>query len=616
MKRADPQYFNDRRDASAWRSRGLLALYGFGVASLIAAVVTFIAHNWTYLGTGIKLGGLGAALIICACVWVIKGFDRRSAQSFGIAAQVLIGVWLAAAGQIYQAPGGLQDLLLTWAVLGLPFALASRSAAHWAVWFGVIWLAAMSPTGLMIISAIGTDWKALILLSAAVVLGVGLIVSPHQRGPVWLSALLAMGIGALAVGASWVGLIEPEWSGRYGPSLLAFVVLLALGWRSYSLKIAPTTAIFAGAMAVVIVSVAGHGVEKFVDDSVLFFLIMTVVVCGATYGLALFFKHLRSFIDVDGSEAEPSDANPWYMDALVGAGGVLSAGFACGLIGAVIGLSGLLENNLGLSLSVIGLGVYSLSIMIRRAKSGQFTRFLFGTFILVGMGCLTFGLGDMASEIIVAGLALLTLSVLTVWLVDGDQILSALMAVTACVAIAFVTGSDLSFTFYLGLYTALALVFGTVMLRGRLHLGAVAVFFAAAILTGLISTVDLGSTVDIDASLIDWVSVIVGLSGGAWLWVSYSRTTGPSWPVFIVLILIAIILPLGAVPAMLLLILAYSIGSRALFLIGIIAMAWFLFSAYFDLSMTLMALSGVMAAVGVGLLGLWAFASKRVEIAS
>ncbi|MGJ8559799.1 MAG: DUF4401 domain-containing protein [Litorimonas sp.] len=135
-------------------------------------------------------------------------------------------------------------------------------------------------------------------------------------------------------------------------------------------------------------------------------------------------------------------------------------------------------------------------------------------------------------------------------------------------------------------------------------------------MTGLTATFDLGQLADMDWTLINVASVLCGAVGGAWLWTSYCRTTGPSWLVLTGLILIAVILPFGAVPAVLLLILAYAIGSRALFLIGVIVMVWFLFSAYFDLSLTLMALSGVMAVVGAGLLVLWAFASKRVEIAS
>ncbi|GHA82753.1 hypothetical protein GCM10009069_02440 [Algimonas arctica] len=620
MELAGSHYFTEIRDTQAWRSRGLLALYCFGVASLIAAIVTFIAHNWTYLGTGMKLGGLGAALIICAGLWVIKGFDRPSAQSFGIAVQVLIGVWLAAAGQLYQAPGGLQDLLLTWAVLGVPFVLVSRSAPHWAVWFGVIWLAAISPMGLEVLAAVGPDCLDAIWLAGAVILGAGVMGSLYKRSPVWLSALLAIGLGILCIGASWLGLFDAKRLGQFGPSLIALVLLGVTGWRSYALKVASPTAIIASAVAIVCVSIFGELISGVFDEPVLFFFLMTGLVCAATFGLVVFFKHLRVFIDADEPDTDGADTDPWYMDALIGAGGVLTAGFACGLIGAVIGLSGLMESNWGVSLSIIGAGVYALSIAIRQRQPGQFIRFMFGTFILAWMSCLALGLGEAASETFVAGLVLLGLSIVTVWLVSGDRILSALMAVSACIGMAFIItellGQSWDVAVLMCVYTVLGLVFSTVLLRGRVHIHLTAVFLIAAIATGLIAGMDMGHLADSSWTLIDIVNGLLAAAGGAWLWLRYVRSTGLTWPIFVVLIVIAIILPTGAVPAMLLLMLAYSIGSRALFLIGVIAMAWFLFSAYFDLSMTLIALSGIMATVGVGLLGIWAFASKRVEIAS
>lgn len=620
MERATPEYFLDTRDLKTWQARGLLALYGFGVASLIAAIVTFVAHNWTYLGTGLKLGGIGAAIIICAAVWIMKQFDSRVAQSVGVGAQVLIGVWLAAAGQIYQAPGGLQDLLLIWAVLGLPFALASRSAAHWAVWFGIVFLAAMSPTGLKLLSTVGPDQHAMILFSAGLILGTGLVVSLHKRAPIWFSALLAVGVSILCVGASGSGLLDPEWLGHYGPSFIALAILFVIGWQGYMRKSVSTTAILSSAATVVIVSIFAYFLAELLDDGFLFFFVMTGLVCAGTYGLVLVFKHLRTFIETDGASEAVSDDSPWYMDALIGAGGVVTAGFASGLIATIIGLSGLLEDNWEVSLLVIGAGIYGLSAFMRRTTSGQFIRFLFGTFIMVGIGCLAFGASGVVSETIIAGFALLVLSGLTVWLVPGDRILSALMAVIACIGIAifFIEIMDQAWNHavLMSVYAALGLAFGTMKLRGRVHLSVAAIFLIAAILAALIA--DLGLSQDDGTGWTDFdvMNVVIAVFAGLWLWFTYCRELGPSWPVLTALIVIAIILPIGAVPAMLLLILAYSIGSRALFSIGVIAMAWFLFSAYFDLSMTLMALSGVMAAVGVGLLGLWALASKRVEIAS
>lgn len=618
MIRAAAHHFTNTRDAQAWRSRGLLALYGFGVASLIAALVTFIAHNWTYLGTGMKLGGLGTALIICALVWVIKGFDRNHAQSFGIAAQVLIGIWLAAAGQIYQASGGLQDLLLTWAVLGLPFALASRSAAHWAVWFGIIGMAALSPIGLILGSAIGPEWKAYIFLAGGVLVGLGLLANLYKRGPIWLSGFLALEFSVLLIGASWIGLFEPNWLGHYGPSFVALILLLGPCRYAYQQRLMSTTSILVSAVLVIMVSGLGHFLADIIDTNLLFYVIMTGLVCGGTYGLVRLFQYLRGLTPTDTDQPSPDDGHiPWYMDALVGVGGVMTAVFACGLIATVISLSGLLERNWEVSLFVIGLGVYSLSILMQRRSSGQFTRFLFGTFILVGMLCVTVGFGDLVGDDLGAGSMLLTLSIVTVFLAPGDRILSVLMAVTATIAIAWIY-NDLtswgSYTFaLLGVYALIGLAFGTVVLRGRVHLGIAAVFLLAAM-----AAVVIPFSYHVSAADMNWDVINIALAAvcGGWLWFSYVRTTGPSLPTLIALMVIAIILPVGAVPAMIILILAYSTGSRPLFLIGIVAMAWFLFSAYFDLSMTLLALSGVMAVVGGGLLGLWAFASKRVEIAS
>lgn len=600
-----------------------MALYGFGVASLLAAVVTFIAHNWTYLGTELKLGGLGVALILCAGMWVLKGFDGRSAQSFGIAAQVLIGVWLAAAGQIYQAPGGLQDLLIIWAGLGLPFALASRSPAHWAVWFGVIGLAALSPMGQMLSGSIGLDWKPFVLLFGGLILAVGLIGSLYKRAPIWLSTLFAVVLCVLWVFASWVGLGDFNPLGRYGPSLIALTLLLALCRYVYASRVMSTTAVLVSAVPVIVVSVLAHLLSKFVDDGILFFLIMTGLVCGATYALVLVFKHLRTLspnTGVSASDDRSAHENPWYMDALIGVGGVVTANFAIGLIAMTIALTGVLERNWGVSLCVIGAGVYGLSVFVRRHQSGQFLRFLFGTIILVGMACLSVGIAEVMDSLLIGGLLLLALSVVTSLIISDDRILSSLMAVSACVAIAVIASDSVptmqAVAVLLPIYACVGLVFGTIVMRGKIHTGIAGVFLLAAVLTGIVTSNDMFGAVPLSWTAVTAVNACVAVCGGLWLWFVYTRESGPSWPVLITLSLIALVLPIGAVPAMLLLILAYTIGSRALFLIGVLATIWFLFSAYFDLTVTLMMLSGIMAAVGAGLLGLWAFASKRVEIAS
>lgn len=61
----------------------------------------------------------------------------------------------------------------------------------------------------------------------------------------------------------------------------------------------------------------------------------------------------------------------------------------------------------------------------------------------------------------------------------------------------------------------------------------------------------------------------------------------------------------GIAAAMLLLALAYLLGSRMLAALGAVAQAWFLSRFYYDLDLTLLQKSGMLAAAGALLLGLW-----------
>ena len=176
-----------QRDNGVWYHRGLRLIFIFGLVSLIAAIVTFTAHNLTYLSTVGKLFGLGALLLVAVGLWVRLGLDKTlGAVMAGIAAQVMIGVWLAAAGQLYQAPGGLQDLLVIWAVLGLPFALASKHAAHWALWLALILGVSTSSLGQYLTPWMGTWVAEMKLLFWGVLFTVISMGALWRKAPIWL----------------------------------------------------------------------------------------------------------------------------------------------------------------------------------------------------------------------------------------------------------------------------------------------------------------------------------------------------------------------------------------------------------------------------------------------
>jgi len=97
-------------------------LIGLGVCLLIAA-------NWNVLPASVKLTGdfilLGG--LICATYYSMQKQHRGLRELFTIFSFLLIGGTIGLIGQVFQLSGGWNSFALTWALLGLPFVILSRS---------------------------------------------------------------------------------------------------------------------------------------------------------------------------------------------------------------------------------------------------------------------------------------------------------------------------------------------------------------------------------------------------------------------------------------------------------------------------------------------------------
>lgn len=118
-------------------------LVGVGATLLLAGVVCLVAYNWAGLGRWARFGLAQAALllVLAAAAWVGPG--TRYGKLLLTATIVLVGPLLALFGQTYQTGADLSDLFRSWALLTLPWVLASRFAPAWLVWLVIAeaWLA-------------------------------------------------------------------------------------------------------------------------------------------------------------------------------------------------------------------------------------------------------------------------------------------------------------------------------------------------------------------------------------------------------------------------------------------------------------------------------------------
>jgi uncharacterized membrane protein len=224
------------RDHAAWASWAGRVLLAIGAGHLLAGIVSFFAYNWADLSALAKFATVEAALVIALAGAWFAGIERAVGQVLLIGASILVGVLLAVIGQVYNTDADAYSLFAAWAVLILPWTLASRSAAHWAVWLVVVYLAlslygeqVLIPENLFLRSAfevaLGTLAAVVLILRETVV----------RRGMAWLAAgwtrigLLMATLGLLFWPA---GAYIMDWQGEfYAP--VAFVIALALGAIAY-----------------------------------------------------------------------------------------------------------------------------------------------------------------------------------------------------------------------------------------------------------------------------------------------------------------------------------------------------------------------------------------------
>jgi len=109
-----------RRDLpwSLWLDRGLLIL---GVALIVAGVGYFFAHNWQHLTENDKLGLAGGSVLIAFIGAIYAGADSFLGKLMLLTASLLVGVFIAVFGQIYQPGADTYELFQAWALLIFPW---------------------------------------------------------------------------------------------------------------------------------------------------------------------------------------------------------------------------------------------------------------------------------------------------------------------------------------------------------------------------------------------------------------------------------------------------------------------------------------------------------------
>src|SRR5258708_2400351 len=119
----------------AWINRSLLFS---GAALTLAGIVYFFAYNWSRLPSMAKFSLVEIVLVGCLVGAWKAGLDKIAGQVLLLAASMMVGVFLAVFGQVYQTGADPYELFVGWAVLISAWVLIGRFGALWIMWLVLI----------------------------------------------------------------------------------------------------------------------------------------------------------------------------------------------------------------------------------------------------------------------------------------------------------------------------------------------------------------------------------------------------------------------------------------------------------------------------------------------
>ncbi len=217
-----------------WTERLLAAL---GAVLVLAGVVYFFAFNWAELSRHAKLALAGLGLLLTLARPLVYGTEDPVGKILVCAAGMMVGVFLAVFGQVYQTGADAYELFVAWGALILGWAALARSAPLWILLAVIVNLAVVLYVDQT--APLSPRWEALVIALLIALDGAALAAREVavSRGAHWLASRWTRYVlGYAVVFLAFLPLLEialrPQ---RVGPGelvagLVAFGAHVAVAW--------------------------------------------------------------------------------------------------------------------------------------------------------------------------------------------------------------------------------------------------------------------------------------------------------------------------------------------------------------------------------------------------
>lgn len=118
-----------------WVANILLAL---GIALFLSGIVFFFAFNWQNMLPLHKFAAIESGILFCILGAIFYSARSSFSALYLTGSSILVGVFLAVFGQIYQTGADAYQLFTAWAILILPWAVIAQFTPLWFIWLIIV----------------------------------------------------------------------------------------------------------------------------------------------------------------------------------------------------------------------------------------------------------------------------------------------------------------------------------------------------------------------------------------------------------------------------------------------------------------------------------------------
>ncbi|MCP4156087.1 MAG: DUF2157 domain-containing protein [bacterium] len=300
-RKAALDYFDSRLRWTFWLNHVLLFL---GTALVLSGIVFFFAFNWQKLTAFTKFAAIEAGLVICILLALKSGLDKPVGKVFAISAGLLVGVFLAVFGQVYQTGADSFEMFAGWTLLIAGWVVVSRSAAFWIMWLTILNIAVILYWE-QLLGPARIAPESMLFLALAVIDTAMLALSEWGRkkqiqwlAPRWYRQLLWVSILTFLVIPSMIFIID---GGRlYILDFAAWILVMAAGYRYYRYYAPDLLSLTTWMLSLCAIILTGIGrviFHKSNDDIAFLFLFFGLIVVGVFSGAAYLLRIIAKQID-------------------------------------------------------------------------------------------------------------------------------------------------------------------------------------------------------------------------------------------------------------------------------------------------------------------------------